>query len=95
MRTLIASAAIVAALAIPQLALAQAGSPANAAPYCMQNRDGSLNCSFQTMHACESDHQASPGVRCIDNPRAAATSGQGRPSGTQGNGSQPLHPTPK
>jgi len=74
MRTLIASAALAAALfAAPQLALAQAGDPANQAPYCMQGPGSAPNCSYQTMNQCEQNTaRFSPEYRCLENPHAAA-----------------------
>jgi hypothetical protein len=89
MRILIASATLAAALfAVPQLAMAQANFGYNAAPYCLQNPDGSANCSYQSMNGClRSKANVSPNMRCIENPRSGAnrvfrqveplTSGQG------------------
>lgn len=74
MRTLIASAAIAAALfAALQLALAQAGNPANLAPVCMQGPNGAPNCSYQSINQCQANTEHfGPDFRCIENPHAAA-----------------------
>jgi hypothetical protein len=94
MRTLIASAVTAAALlAAPQLALAQAGNPANQAPYCLQSPGGAPNCSYQTMNQCEQNSaHFGPDFRCVQNPHSAADRAyeQVEPGATTGAGAPRL-----
>ena len=64
MRTLIASAALATALfAAPQLALAQAGDPANQAPYCMQGPGSRPELLLSDYESMRTEHRAfQPGV---------------------------------
>jgi hypothetical protein len=58
----------------PQIAGAQINMNYNAAPYCLQNPDGSGNCSYQTYYECKTAGM-SPNMRCIKNPYSGANVG--------------------
>ena len=40
--------------------------------YCLEHRDGSLNCTYATLETCNMD-RVSEGVSCIENPSGLAT----------------------
>ena len=85
MRTLIAfSSLLVALIAAPPLALAQAS------PVCLKDISGMANCVFQTVAQCEAAKGMNTAAKCV--PQADAKSGL-TPAGTTGQGN-PERPGP-
>jgi hypothetical protein len=76
MRVLVASAAIIAFHAMPQVAAAQTGT----APFCLQTAAGA-RCVFATMGECERARTSSSSGQCMTRTDAHGTTGLGEPPG--------------
>ena len=82
MRTMIASAALAAALlAAPTLAVAQ--TPMGDAPFCLKSASGPTSCIYQTMAACEQSKPTGSGDQCVSKAQAGTTGQGGGMSPTQ------------
>jgi hypothetical protein len=68
----LATTAIVALFALPQLAAAQSGN----APFCLQTAGGA-RCVFSTMGECESARGSSSAGQCMTRTDANGTTGLG------------------
>jgi hypothetical protein len=72
MKTLIASAVILALSPALEAAVAQTGS----APFCLKTTTGQLNCSFPTIAQCEEARERITG-QCMTRSDAGGTTGLG------------------
>jgi hypothetical protein len=72
MKTLIASAVILALTPALEVALAQTGN----APFCLKTTTGQLNCSFPTIAQCEEARERISG-QCMTRSDAGGTTGLG------------------
>ena len=90
MRTLIASAGIVAALLAGSMAMAQ--TPNQNAEFCLKNSASAQpNCIYQTMAQCEQAKGSNASAQCISSSQAGTTGsgGAGRMSPPQSQSPSP------